>query len=97
MKFYDDKMIADLRKQAEKQNLVVYRSDTRNESFFTCSDMTNWLNRYGFDLQTMLKNGYSAIELLDKSKNDLVALMAVECALKRRARGVTDVLAKGSK
>lgn len=97
MKYYSPQDISALRKAAKKQGLIVYRSDTRNEGFFTCKDMKVWLERYGFDLQVMLNQGYAAIELLDKSNNDLVALMAVECALKRRARGVTDIVAKGCK
>jgi len=96
MKYYSDSDIKKLREKAEAQNLIVYRSDTRNAAFFVCSRMREWLDRYGFPLERMLKQGIPAIELLDRSNNDLVALMATEAALLRRSRGVTDIIERGA-
>jgi len=97
MKYYSPEAVAELRGKALATDLVIYRSDTRNESFFVCKRMKEWLSRHGFELNTMLEHGIPAVELLDKSNNDLVALMATESALKRRAKGVTDIIAKGVK
>ena len=81
MMYYSPETIEQLRAQAVATGLIIYRSDTRNESFFVCSRMKEWLARYGFELSTMLDQGIPAIEILNKSDNDLVALLATESAL----------------
>lgn len=96
MKHYSDSDIQKLREQARETDLIIYRSDTRNAAFFVCSRMREWLARYDFPLERMLTEGIPAIELLDKSNNDLVALMATEAALLRRSRGITDIIERGA-
>lgn len=96
MKHYSDSDIEKLREQAKTKNLIIYRSDTRNAAFFVCSRMKEWLARYDFPLERMLKQGIPAIELLDRSNNDLVALMATEAALLRRSKGITDIIERGA-
>lgn len=80
--------------KASEMNLVVYRSDTRNESFFLCSDMRIWLERHGIPLERMLSDGVPATELLEVSNFDVVAVKATLSAIDRRRRGVTDVIAR---
>ena len=80
--------------KVSEMNLVVYRSDTRNESFFLCSDMRVWLERHGIPLERMLNDGVPATELLEVSNFDVVAVKATLSAIARRQRGVTDIIAR---